>query len=128
MPRGTKRRTELRVRRVYDEPDGDDGVRLLVDRLWPRGVTKEKARLDEWVKDVAPSAELRKTFHGHPDRFDAFVKAYRKELAQEPARSAATSILARLEAGPVTLLYAAKDGAHNNAAVLAEWLEEQRGR
>lgn len=115
-------RHRLQVKRVYDPPDADDGARLLVDRLWPRGLTKEKAAVDAWVKEVAPSDELRKTFHGHPERFDAFVAAYRKELGAPDARAAAESILERLADGPVTLLFASRELEQNNATVLAAWL------
>ena len=96
---------------------------MLVDRLWPRGLTKEKAHVDLWLKDVAPSDALRKRFHGHPDKWDAFVTAYRKELEQEPAKTAAESLRQRIRHEPVTLLYAARDQDHNNAVALKALLE-----
>ena len=78
----------LQIKRIYDPVGDADGFRVLVDRLWPRGVAKEKAHIDLWLKDVAPSDALRKRFHGHPAKWDEFVAAYGKELAQEPAKSA----------------------------------------
>ena len=118
----------LRVKRIYDAPAEGDGVRILVDRLWPRGTTKEKAGLDEWLKDVAPSEALRKRVHGATMTWTEFAQAYTVELGEEPARSAATSLLARLEHGPVTLLFAAQDEVRNNAVTLAEWLRARRTR
>jgi uncharacterized protein YeaO (DUF488 family) len=107
------------VKRVRDEPSPEDGFRVLVDRLWPRGVSKERARLDLWLKDVAPSTELRTWFHAGPDRFDEFAVRYRDELAGNPALDRLRDLVA---AHPVvTLLYGA--GAprdRNHAAVLAE--------
>ncbi|ADG90063.1 hypothetical protein TBS_15310 [Thermobispora bispora] len=112
------------ARRVYDEPTSDDGVRVLVDRIWPRGLTKEAARLDEWIKDVAPSAELR-VWYGHvPERFPEFRSRYLAELA-EPRRQAALQHLRDLsKQGRLTLLTATKDVEHSNAAVLAEVLSD----
>jgi uncharacterized protein YeaO (DUF488 family) len=112
------------IKRVYAPPLHEDGFRVLVDRLWPRGVKRETAKIDLWAKDVAPSDALRREFHGHPDRWDKFVTAYRKELAQEPAASAARDLLARRKR-TVTLLYAARDEDHNNAIALQAWLDEQ---
>jgi uncharacterized protein YeaO (DUF488 family) len=96
---------------------------VLVDRLWPRGVKRETAKIDLWAKDIAPSDALRREFHGHPEDWERFVAAYRKELAREAAASAARELLARR--GTVTLLYAAHDEAQNNAVALKAWLEEQ---
>ena len=120
--RGAAQGGALRIKRVYAPPDEDDGLRILVDRLWPRGLAREKARIDLWLKDVAPSNELRRQFHGHPDHWAAFNAASGQELAQEPARQAAQSIIDKLAAGPVTLLYAARDEQHNNAVALRDWL------
>ena len=115
----------VRVRRIYDEPSADDGVRILVDQLWPRGLAKANARLDEWSKDVAPSSDLR-TWYGHqPDRFDEFRRRYLAEL-RDPGRAAAVDHLHALSRkGPVTLLTATRDADHSQAAVLADVL---RGR
>ena len=111
----------LRTRRVYDPPSTKDGLRVLVDRLWPRGLTKAEARIDVWLKDAAPSNELRQKFHGGDIDWREFVKAYKRELSQESAKTAARS-LAETKARTITLLYASKDDAHNNAVVLAKWL------
>jgi uncharacterized protein YeaO (DUF488 family) len=109
----------FRVKRVYDEPSPDDGYRVLVDRLWPRGVTKERAALDRWAKEIAPSTDLRVWFHHHPDEFDVFAERYRAEL---DANEAEVDLLR--EAGPVvTLLYSVRDHEHNHAVVLAAYLE-----
>jgi uncharacterized protein YeaO (DUF488 family) len=113
---------EVRVRRVYDHPEAEDGRRLLVDRLWPRGLSKDAAHIDEWVKDVAPSDDLRRWYGHEPERFEEFRRRYADEL-REPAR---TQALARIEEatqqGPVTLLTATKDADRSQAAVLAERL------
>ena len=118
----------FRVKRVYAPTADADGFRVLVDRLWPRGVKRETARIDLWAKDIAPSAALRRAFHGHPERWKHFIAAYSKELAQEPAASAVGDLLARRKRGTVTLLYAARDEAHNNAVALKAWLEEAPSR
>ena len=112
----------LRIKRVYAAPDKADGLRILVDRLWPRGIAKQKARIDLWLKDIAPSDALRQRFHGKPEAWREFTAAYAKELAQQPARAAAESLREKLRASPVTLLYAARDEEHNNAAALRDWL------
>jgi uncharacterized protein YeaO (DUF488 family) len=116
---------DVRVRRVYEHPAADDGRRLLVDRLWPRGLSKDAAHVDEWVKDVAPSDELRRWYGHEPERFEEFRRRYADEL-REPARAQA---LARIEAaaqqGTVTLLTATKDAGLSQAAVLAERLRGQ---
>lgn len=109
-----------RLKRVYDAPASDDGKRILVDRLWPRGLTKEKAAIDLWAKSIAPSDALRHEFHGHPDRWTEFVAAYGKELKGNPAL-AELKALVRNER--TTLLYASRDGEHNNAVVLAALLK-----
>jgi uncharacterized protein YeaO (DUF488 family) len=118
--------SHLQIKRVYDRPAADDGVRILVDRLWPRGLTKAKARVDVWLKDVAPSDALRHHFHGEPDEWKEFVSAYGRELAREPAKTAAADLLQRLRREPVTtLLYGSRDEVHNNAVVLKQWLERR---
>lgn len=112
---------DVRIRRVYEEPSADDGLRVLVDRLWPRGRSKQSAHVDVWIKDIAPSKELR-TWFGHiPERFDEFASRYREELDANPE---AVSRLRELIAGHprVTLLYGAKDNEHNNAVVLRRYL------
>ncbi|TMQ94752.1 DUF488 family protein [Actinomadura soli] len=112
----------VRLRRVYEPVSSGDGKRILVDRVWPRGLSKEKARLDEWAKDVAPSTELRKWYGHCVDKFDEFARRYKAEL-DDPERAAALSRLRELsEQGPVTLLTATRDVDHSQAAVLAEVL------
>jgi uncharacterized protein YeaO (DUF488 family) len=113
----------LRIKRVYEPAGAGDGLRVLVDRLWPRGIAKEKAHIDLWLRDVAPSDASRKRFHGHPDKWKEFVDAYASELTQEPAKTAAATLRERIRREPVTLLYAARDEIHNNAVALKSWLE-----
>lgn len=116
----------LHVKRVYDPPARGDGMRILVDRLWPRGLSREKGRIDQWLRDVAPSDDLRKRFHAKPDEWPAFRVAYARELEQEPARTAVAGLDQLRKEGPVTLLYAARDVSRNNAIALKAWLEERR--
>lgn len=114
----------IRIRRVYAPPGEEDGARVLVDRLWPRGMSREKGRIDLWLKDIAPSDALRRAFHGNPEHWDSFRAAYAAELARDPAAAAVAELRRLVAAGPVTLLYAAKDEAHNNAEALRLWLAE----
>ncbi|MEX2971328.1 DUF488 domain-containing protein [Streptomyces sp. C184] len=114
----------LRVRRVYEAPEPADGARVLVDRLWPRGLSKEDARLTEWCKDVAPSTELRRWYGHQGERFDRFAERYRAELAQEDAQQALERLRALAGEGPLTLLTAVKDVPSSHAAVLVEVLQE----
>jgi uncharacterized protein YeaO (DUF488 family) len=117
-------RGEVRVRRVYEEPADDDGRRVLVDRLWPRGLSKERAHLDQWCKQVAPSAELRKWYGHEPDRFDEFTRRYRAEL-DAPERAEALAHLRELAAsGPLTLLTGARRSDISEATVLAGLIGE----
>lgn len=111
----------VRIKRVYEEPSRDDGYRVLVDRLWPRGVKKEDAALDEWAKDLAPSDDLRKRFAHHHERWDEFRDLYFRELEESPERVA--ELRARARSGAVTLVYAARDEERNNASALREYLE-----
>jgi uncharacterized protein YeaO (DUF488 family) len=114
---------EVRLKRVYDEPSADDGFRVLVDRLWPRGLSKERAALDLWAKDVAPSTELRKAFHHEELSWADFDAAYRAEL-DGPARGAVEALRAELAPHPVvTLLHAVADESHNHALILREALQ-----
>ena len=110
----------IAIKRVYDPPSADDGFRVLVDRLWPRGMTKEAAKLDLWAKDLAPSPDLRKEFNHQPERFAEFTHHYLGELARNPA---VTAFRAELKRPKVTLLYGAHDRANNHALVLKEFLE-----
>jgi uncharacterized protein YeaO (DUF488 family) len=111
----------IRIKRIYDEPAGGDGYRVLVDRLWPRGVSKEKAALDSWMKEIAPSPELRVWFGHKPERFEEFSARYKSELDGNPAVGELRSVIK--ENQDVTLLYAARDTKVNHAAVLAEYLK-----
>jgi uncharacterized protein YeaO (DUF488 family) len=110
----------IRLKRVYEEPSESDGTRILVDRLWPRGLTKEKAHLDLWLKDVAPSNELRKWFAHDPQKWAEFRARYKAELKQNPAELA--PLKQAVDKGRCTLLYAAKDTLHNEAVVLQQLL------
>jgi uncharacterized protein YeaO (DUF488 family) len=115
----------LAIKRIYEPPLPTDGRRILVDRLWPRGVSKAKARLDAWMKDVGPTTELRRWFDHRPDRWPEFRRRYLDELASNTAVPALAQMAA---AGPVTLLYAARDTIHNEAVVLAEFVSTPGGR
>jgi len=118
------RETTVRVRRVYEAPSRDDGARVLVDRVWPRGMTKEKAHLDEWCKQVAPSTELRKWYGHDPERFAEFSRRYRAEL-QDPQRADALAHLSDLAKDrPLTLLTATKHPEISEAEVLARLLRD----
>jgi uncharacterized protein YeaO (DUF488 family) len=112
--------THLRLKRVYEPPASVDGVRVLIDRLWPRGLTKEKAAVDHWMKDIAPSAELRKWFGHDPDRWTEFRRRYKEELRRHTALLDQIRDLA--SGGTVTLLFGARDEEHNDAVVLQEVL------
>lgn len=116
----------LTIKRIYDPPAPDDGTRLLVDRLWPRGLSKERAAIDEWIRDIAPSPELRKQFNHRPERFAEFTLQYETELLEDPVKSAlVTRIRQMASTRPVTLLYAAKNPVHNHAVVLRNWIMNQ---
>lgn len=112
--------SEVRVVRVYDDPDPSDGARVLVDRIWPRGVSKEAAQLHSWLKDVAPTTELRRWYGHDPARFAEFRRRYEAELAEAPAALDELRALAANE--QVTLVTATKDVQHSQAAVLADVL------
>jgi len=116
----------IRVKRTYDTSKRGDGRRILVERLWPRGMKKEALAADAWMKEVAPSTELRQWFGHRPDRWEEFRRRYRKELDANPA--AWEPILEAETRGLVTLLYSAHDTLHNGALVLRDYLVEQRGR
>jgi uncharacterized protein YeaO (DUF488 family) len=119
---------DIRVRRVYDEPSPADGARVLVDRVWPRGMRKDAARLEEWAKDVAPSAELRTWYQHDPAKFDEFRRRYTAELDEPGPREALARIRALAADGPVTLLTATKELDISQAAVLAGLLRESKRR
>jgi uncharacterized protein YeaO (DUF488 family) len=111
---------DIRLKRAYDPASPSDGWRILVDRLWPRGVSKQQAKLDEWEKELAPSTELRQWFGHEPDRFAEFRRRYVGELRQQRPRLA--ELRRRAREGTLTLVYAAHDSEHNDAVVLADVL------
>jgi uncharacterized protein YeaO (DUF488 family) len=111
------------IKRVYEPADAGDGTRILVDRLWPRGLSKARARIDLWLKDIAPSGALRKRFHNEEVDWEAFCAAYFVEMEGAPAQAAAMELRERMKKGPVTLLYGAHDESHNNAVALKAWLK-----
>lgn len=115
--------TDINIERVYSDPDGDDGYRVLVDRLWPRGESKEKFHYHLWAKDIAPSDELREWFHQDPDgRWNQFREKYLSELESNPQAQQLKSSLAKYP--KVTLLYSSRDTLHNNAIVVADFLRK----
>jgi len=114
----------LKLKRVYEPSDKNDGTRILIDRLWPRGMTKAKAGVDIWLKELAPSAELRKWFGHDPDKWTEFKKRYRVELEENDEQLA--RLKEEIKKGTVTLLYGAKDEEHNDAVALAEFLRDQK--
>lgn len=111
----------INIKRVYDDKSNDDGYRVFIDRLWPRGVKKEDAHFDEWLKDLAPTTELRKWFDHDPERFDEFLKRYKKEL--ENNKDELDKLRNKAKSQKITLLFAAKDREMNNAVVVKEVLE-----
>lgn len=111
----------IKLKRVYEKPDKADGLRILVDRLWPRGLTKEKAALDLWLKEIAPSTELRKWFGHDPKKWTEFRRRYRAELKIHPDKL--KMIKGKAKEGTVTLLYGARDQEHNEAIVLQQILD-----
>jgi uncharacterized protein YeaO (DUF488 family) len=112
---------KLKIKRVYEKPEKEDGTRILVDRLWPRGLTKEKAAIDLWLKEVAPSTALRKWFSHDPAKWPTFKQKYRQEIKENKDQVAI--LKEQLMKGAVTLVYGAKDEEHNEALVLKEWLQ-----
>ncbi|HLW32492.1 MAG TPA: DUF488 domain-containing protein [Aequorivita sp.] len=114
---------EIRIKRIYEKASKDDGFRILVDRIWPRGVSKEAAQLAEWIKDIAPSTALRKWFDHKEERFKEFSEKYKSELKN--SSDLVQKILDIAKENPVMLVYSAKDEKHNQAIVLKSFLEEQ---
>ena len=117
--------TTVQVRRIYDEPTPGDGTRVLVDRIWPRGMTKARAQLDEWCKEVAPSTDLRKWYHHDPARFDEFTRRYRDELASTDRADILRHLRELAKQGPLTLLTATTNVELSEAAVLADLLRKR---
>ena len=114
-------RRKLQLKRVYEAPHKDDGTRILVDRLWPRGLTKEKAKVDLWLKEIAPSTELRKWFGHDPKKWETFRARYQTELKNHPDEL--KLLKSKANQGRVTLIYGARDQEHNEALVLKQFLE-----
>jgi len=112
----------IKLKRAYEAASDDDGVRILVERLWPRGISKEKARIDEWLKELSPSPELRKWFGHDPEKWDEFQKRYRKELDQN--QEMAKDLKRRAHGKTITFVYAARDEEHNSALLLKEYLSK----
>jgi uncharacterized protein YeaO (DUF488 family) len=110
--------SNVRLKRAYEPPEKSDGTRILVDRLWPRGVSKEEAELDQWIKEISPSAELRTWFGHDPRRWDEFQSRYRAELAEHS--DMVKDLRARAREGTITLVYSARDEVHNDAIVLRD--------
>jgi uncharacterized protein YeaO (DUF488 family) len=121
-----KRAGDIRIKRAYEAPAPADGTRILVDRLWPRGVGKDALAVERWVKEIGPSDALRRWFGHDSERWDEFRRRYAAELAKQPALLAELRALARQ--GRLTLVYAARDDVHNNAVVLREVLTRARRR
>lgn len=111
---------KIKIKRAYEQPDKEDGIRILVDRLWPRGLTKERARIDLWLKDIAPSTELRQWFGHDPAKWEEFKQRYLRELNEKDEQ--VRLLRQKMEEGTVTLIYAARDTEHNEALVLQEFL------
>jgi uncharacterized protein YeaO (DUF488 family) len=115
----------VQVKRAYDEPSSKDGYRVLVDRLWPRGISKEKLKVDDWMKEIAPSTELRKWYGHEPEKWPEFRKRYRSELSKPPASDLLDQLVKRARKGKVTLVIGAKDAERANGAVIAEMIQEK---
>ena len=114
---------KILLKRIYEEPGANDGCRILVDRLWPRGIKKNNAQVDYWIKEIAPSTQLRKWFHHDPDKWNEFRKVYKMELR---VNETVSELLQLIKSNPkVTLLYAASDTEHNHAQVLLEYLQKK---
>ncbi len=112
----------VRIKRVYEASSSDDGKRILIDRLWPRGLTKEKAKIDVWLKNIAPSTALRKWFGHDPAKWAEFQQRYRQEL--DTNKAAVDALREELKGGSATLVFGAKDEVHNDAVVLKAYLEK----
>ena len=113
----------IKLKRIYETPSDDDGVRILVERLWPRGISKEKANVDEWLKDIAPSQELRKWFKHDPAKWEEFQKRYRKELDQN--EELVKELKKKAKGKTVTFVYAASDEERNSALLLKNYLKHK---
>ncbi len=121
----TKQHITVAIKRVYDPPEPGDGTRILVDRLWPRGLSKERAKVDVWLKEVAPGNDLRKWFGHDPEKFAEFRRRYEAELESESGQESLARLRDLARQGTVTLVFAAHDGEHNNAVVLRDVLAQE---
>ena len=117
----------IRLARAYDIPAEDDGFRVLVDRVWPRGVSKKDLRIDLWAREVAPSTELRRWFGHQPERWPEFARRYREELTEPERARLLETIATHARSGPLTLVFGARDRERNQAVVIAEALAERGG-
>ncbi len=113
----------IKTKRIYEEPEPEDGYRVLVDRLWPRGLTRERAHVDEWLKEAGPSDDLRRWFHDHPDKWDEFKASYTEELRKKA--EILNKIASKGAKGRVTLLFSYRDPEHNQAVVIKEFVEKK---
>jgi uncharacterized protein YeaO (DUF488 family) len=118
----TTQKLSVALKRAYDEPAVSDGTRVLVERLWPRGISKERAHIDIWLKDVAPGTELRKWFNHDPQKFQEFRRRYETELTSEVAQEALAKLREIAKQGQLTLIFAARDTGHSNAVILQDLL------
>ena len=121
------KQNKILVKRIYEDSAAGDGFRILVDRLWPRGIKKENARLGAWCREIAPSNELRRQFHAAPEQYLRFTKDYMQELDENPASADFIALCQKeLKKQNITLLYGSKNEEHNNATVLQAWLQKKR--
>lgn len=125
MPHANKKKLKIFIRRAYEDTTAEDGYRVLVDRIWPRGRSKETLKLDQWARDLAPSVGLRKWFGHAPKRWDIFQQRYRSELDTEEMQERMRYLLAETDGRSITLVYGAKDEEHNQAVVLRDVLMQQ---
>jgi uncharacterized protein YeaO (DUF488 family) len=116
----------IQIKRIYEPYSQDDGIRILVDRLWPRGVSKDKAKIDYWLKDITPSPELRKFYNHKPELHETFKIKYIEELETEERCQQAVEFIENLKRDKITLLYAAKDPIYNHATILLDWLKKRK--
>lgn len=110
----------IAMKRVYEAASAQDGYRVLVDALWPRGISKAQLKIDTWMRDIAPSASLRKSYCHIPEKWEGFRKKYRQELSKPPRKALLNELVERARKGPVTLVFATRDAERSNAAVIAE--------
>src|SRR6185312_4168276 len=122
----TRLKLQLALKRAYETPTPEDGQRILIDRLWPRGLSRERAQVDLWLKEIAPSTELRRWFGHEPEKFDEFHRRYEAELSTETGQAALEQVRTLAQRGPVKLVFGAHDPACSNAAVLRDLLLQER--